>query len=148
MDMDKKIILVKNRKKGFTLLELLITLTILAILAAAALPVAEVKIIREKETDLKYALKQMRQGIVDYKDDPLFGVYPDSLQDMVNNHKLRRIYDEPFGATWEYRTSTGPIDDWKALTGASQETQVGDDIYDVRSSSEREGLNGTKYNAF
>lgn len=144
--MKKKYTYYKNR--GFTLIELLITLSILAILATAALPVAEVRIIRDKENDLKYALKAMRQGIDDYKNDPVFAVYPDSLQELVDNHKLRRIYEEPWGATWEYRTSTGDINDWKELTGTSQEVQSGDDIYDVRSSSLREGLNGNQYNTF
>lgn len=133
--------------RGFTLLELLITLTILAILAAAALPVAEVKAIREKESDLKYALKQIRKGIDDYKLDHA-GDYPTSFQQMVNDHKLRKVYEEPWGATWEYRTSSGAIDEWKELTGTSQEVQSGDDIYDVRSSSVREGLNGRQYNTF
>lgn len=132
--------------RGFTLLELLIILTVMAIFASEALPVAEVNVVREKENDLKYYLQQIRAGIVEY--ESVEGTRPTSFLKMVDAHNLRRIYEEPWGATWEYRASSAPLAEWKELTGSSKEVDPGDTMVEVRTSSTKEGLDGIQYTEY
>ncbi|PKK90678.1 MAG: hypothetical protein CVV64_07285 [Candidatus Wallbacteria bacterium HGW-Wallbacteria-1] len=65
--------------RGLSLLELLITLSIVAIIASIGLPVAEVKYIRDKEQELKYDLKAFRKGIDDFKTANESGTLPKSV---------------------------------------------------------------------
>jgi len=64
---------------GLSLLELLITLSIVAILATIGLPVAEVKYTRERESELKYDLKTIRNGIDDFKTANESGTLPKAV---------------------------------------------------------------------
>ena len=57
----------RRKEKGFTLVEMLITLTILAILAAAVMPLAKVAVKREKEIELRRDLRLLRDAIDAYK---------------------------------------------------------------------------------
>src|ERR1700749_2202341 len=58
----------RNRQAGLTLVELIVTVAILAILASAAVPLARFRVRREKERELRYDLWQMRDAIDRYKD--------------------------------------------------------------------------------
>ena len=82
-----------QKARGFTLIELIVATTILAILTGMAIPLARVTIKRDKERELRHALWQMRDGIDRYKDAAdraAFqikvdsGGYPPDLDTLVN----------------------------------------------------------------
>lgn len=155
-----------RRFAGFSLIELMAVLAILAILAAAAFPLARVATQHSKEQDLRYSLRQLREGIDAYKragDEGRIAKkagesgYPKSLDDLVkgvddlrdpnlNKSKiyfLRRIPRDPMAApgvaaaeSWGKRSYASPPD----------EPREGDDVFDVFSRSETIGLNGIAYN--
>jgi general secretion pathway protein G len=150
---------------GFSLIELMAVLAILAILAAAAFPLARVANQHSKEQELRYSLRQLREGIDAYKraadegriaKKPGESGYPKSLDELVkgvedlrdpNTNKskiyfLRRIPRDPMAApgvaaaeTWAKRSYASPPDD----------PREGDDVFDVFSRSETIGLNGISY---
>lgn len=155
-----------RRARGLTLVELLVALVILSILAAAALPYAEVTVRREKELELRQALRQVRAAVDQFHDDWKAGKipktgdaasedgYPKSLQALVDGvdagqakggklRYLRRVPRDPFGdagrAPAEQWTQRGYQDDPDALTWN------GKDVYDIRSASEETAIDGTRY---
>ena len=94
------------RSKGLTLIELIIAVTILAILSLVAMPLARVQLMRERERELRSALREMRTAIDRYKDAADRGLiqvelgsegYPPSLDvlvegvEMVNSPEERRL---------------------------------------------------------
>ena len=149
--------------RGFTLIEMVVTVALIGLLAALAAPVAETVVRRGKEQDLKADLMQMRDAIDAYKDAADQGRiakaatdtgYPASLDVLVNGvvdkssasgakiYFLRRIPRDPFadpslapGQTWGLRASDSPPD----------APQAGKDVYDVRSLSEDKALDGSHY---
>ena len=157
----------QRRHQGLTLIELLVTLLILSILAAAALPYAELTITRSKELELRRALRDVRTAIDRFHEDWRTGVisktdnsvsddgYPKSLQTLVEGvktsaqkegkHKyLRRIPADPFDGA-----DRPPSEQW-TIRGYQDEPDAvvwsGGDVYDVRSKSQRTALDGTHYN--
>ncbi|WP_326535535.1 type II secretion system protein [Pseudorhodoferax sp.] len=153
------------RQRGFTLVELMVTLAIAGLLAGMALPLAELAVQRNKEQELRSALRQIRQAIDDYKRATEAGTvpraadatgYPPTLEALVlgaTNARdpqgrpvrfLRRVPPDPFfsgdaavpaAQTWGLRSYASPAD----------QPQPGKDVYDVHSLSERTGLNGRPY---
>lgn len=149
--------------RGFTLIEMVITVALVGLLAALAAPVAETVVRRSKEQDLKAALMQIRDAIDAYKDAADQGRiakaatdsgYPASLEVLVNGvvdkgsvsgakiYFLRRVPRDPFGdpslmpgQTWGLRSSDSPPD----------APRSGKDVYDVRSLSDDKALDGTYY---
>ena len=150
--------------KGFTLIELVIAVAIVAVLASAALPLNELVVQRAKEQDLRRALRDMRDAIDAHKqawDDgriarsPNDSGYPKKLEDLVTGvddqksprkdrmYFLRRIPRDPFATnetltnaeTWGKRSYASPPDDPKD----------GDDVFDVFSLSTGTGINGRPY---
>ena len=140
---------------GLTLVELVVTAGILAILATCAVPIARYAIKREQERELKYDLAQMRAAIDEYKraaDAGAFQVkidtfgYPPDMDALVNgveiqNKKvkfLRRIPVDPIThqAEWGMRSMQDDptADSWG-----------GQNIFDVHSKSDGVGLNGIHY---
>jgi general secretion pathway protein G len=89
----------RSRQVGFTLVELIVAFTIMFILTAAALPLARVKVRREKERELRYALREMRSAIDRYKDAADRGLlgqqkiesenFPPDLQTLVDGVKMQ-----------------------------------------------------------
>ena len=150
--------------RGFTLIELLIVLAILAVLSTAVLPVAEVTVQRQKEQELRIALREMRSAIDAYKrahDDGriLRNVnstgYPRSLEVLVQGvedakdprrrkiYFLRNIPKDPM----EPEAEVQPIDSWLKRSYASEPRapKEGEDVFDVLSKSVKVGLNGVPY---
>jgi general secretion pathway protein G len=143
--------------RGFTLIELMITLTILALLASVALPLAEVTVQRNKEKDLRQALREVRGAIDAYKhaaDDGRIeraadaSGYPPSLAALAEGVPDKRKTD---GSKLYFlrRVPADPLtgEDWGLRSYASSATdpQPGKDVFDVYSKSEESGLNGVPY---
>jgi general secretion pathway protein G len=145
------------RNRGFTLIELVVTCAIVALLASVALPLAEVNWQRSKEQDLRQALRELRTAIDAYKrafDEGRIAReidktgYPPTLEALVQGatdatnpkgaklYFLRRIPVDPIsGQEWGLRSYESSYEDPKP----------GKDVYDVFSQSEAVGLNGVKY---
>jgi general secretion pathway protein G len=144
-----------NRQSGLTLVELIVTVAILAILATAAVPLARFRVRREKERELRYDLWQMRDAIDKYKDaadkhafmpKADSGNYPPDLQRLVDGEDvqgkklkfLRRIPVDPMTgkAEWTLRSMQ---DD------PNSDSWGGQNLFDVASKSQATALDGTKY---
>ena len=142
--------------KGFTLIELVIAVAIVAILASAALPLNELVVQRAKEQDLRRALREIRTGLDAYKqasDDGRIvkkvgeSGYPKRLEELAEGvedqrspkrekiYFLRRIPPDPFGEAWGKRSYSSPPD-------APAE---GADVFDVYSLAPGKGINGRPY---
>ena len=150
---------------GFTLIELVITVAIVAILASVAMPLNELVLKRAKEQDLRRALRDIREAIDTYKQladegriEKKVGEsgYPRNLLQLVEGvedkkdpkkariYLLRRLPPDPFAAdSW-----TAPADTWGLRSYASppDDPSEGDDVFDVFSRSEKLGINGRAYN--
>jgi general secretion pathway protein G len=143
---------------GLTLIELIITVTILSILASAALPVARFEVKRRKEKELRANLWEMRKAIDAYKDAAdLGGIqtkadsngYPPDLQTLVDGvtiqdkkvRFLRAIPDDPMTKSkdWGLRSNQDEPD---------SDTFGGQNVFDVYSKSTDTALDGTKYNTW
>ncbi len=126
----------KKSERGFTLLELMIVLTIMGILLSIAQPSLRSSIIRAKEAVLKENLYQMRDAIDQYYADN--GKYPDQLEDLVTTDRtrsyLRDIPKDPFTNA----------QDW--ITVAPEGDESG--VFDVHSASPLIALDGTPYNVW
>ena len=121
---------------GFTLLELITVVALVAILAAIALPNYRVAVIQSKEAVLKENLFRLRDLIDQYYVDK--GVYPPSLETLVQDGYLRRMPEDPF--------TRAP--DWTPVFAEIDPDRPGESpgVYDVKSGSELVSLAGTPYN--
>jgi general secretion pathway protein G len=156
--------LVQPRQTGFTLIELIITVAIIAILAVGLFPLTQLAAQRSKEQELRTALREVRTAIDAYKqagDENRIekkadaSGYPPSLEALVKGVKdvkspdnrmiyfLRRLPRDPFfedasvpaEETWGLRSYASPPDNPKD----------GDDVFDIYSLSKKTGLNGVPY---
>lgn len=129
--------LTRHRRRGFTLVELLIVMTILSIIISMAVPIYQRSIQRAKESVLKQNLFTLRTVIDEYTYDKQRA--PQSLQDLVEYGYLREIPVDPIVGT---RT------DWIIVMedAVASVDQTSPGIFDVKSSSGDVSLEGTTYN--
>jgi general secretion pathway protein G len=152
------------RARGFTLVELIVVIAIVALLATVAMPLEKMTTQRFKESELRQALRDLRNGIDAYKRaaeegriivDVNTSGYPPTLEALVNGvedasdpnkrkiYFMRRIPRDPLypdGAaqpaeSWGLRSYKSPPDD----------PQPGEDVYDIHSLAKGVGLNGVPY---
>jgi general secretion pathway protein G len=116
--------------KGFTLLELMIVVSIIGILATIAAPTYQMSVVKAKEAVLRQDLFTLRDVLDQHRADQ--GKYPSSLQELVGAGYLRAIPKDPF---------TNSETTWQEMTDSVEEGVV-----DVFSGSEFVGTNGTPYN--
>ena len=125
-----------RRRFGFTLVELMIVMAIIAILMSVAIPIYSKSITRSKESVLKNNLFTLRNVIDEYTYDKQKA--PQTLNDLVSDGYLRQIPVDPM---------TGTADLWKVIMEDASNTvnQSEPGIFDVRSSSDKISLEGTPY---
>jgi general secretion pathway protein G len=125
-----------RRRFGFTFIELMIVMAVIAVLMAVALPIYTRSIIRSKESVLKNNLFTLRTVIDEYTYDKQKA--PQTLQDLVSDGYLRQVPIDPI---------TGSADSWKLImedaSNTVNQTQPG--IFDVRSGADGTSLEGTPY---
>lgn len=153
-----------RRQSGFTLIELVVTVAIVSILALAASPLLETTVRRQKESELRAALREIRGAIDAYRqavDDGKIAKkadesgYPARLEELfmgVENRQdpakgkiylLRRLPRDPFNR----EANLGATQTWGKRSYASPPDlpQEGVDVFDVYSLSDERGSNGIPY---
>ena len=144
---------------GLTLVELIVAVTLLAVLSMVAMPLARVQLMRERERELRYALREIRTAIDRYKDAADRGLiqvelgtegYPPNLEilaegvEMVNSPEgkrlkfLRRVPRDPMTNSTEWGTRSYQDEPDSFSTG-------GENVFDVYTRSQGTGMDGSKY---
>jgi general secretion pathway protein G len=141
------------------MVELIVCFTIMGLLSTMAVPLAAYKVKRDKERELRYALREIRKAIDNYKDATLAGKievklgtegYPESLEILVQGVKLsqspdgkmikflRRIPKDPMTGTYDWGKRSMQ-DDPKSQSWGGQ------NVFDVYSKSTERARDGTPY---
>lgn len=154
------------RERGLTFLELVIALAILAVLASAVLPMAEMTVRRTKELELRRSLRTIRTAIDEYKDDHDRAVaekkitpsinetgYPEDLETLLKGDDWGGMY--PYKRRYLRRIPRDPFDKFDEGWGLrayeddyDSTVYGGGDVYDVYSQSDGIAIDGTQYNTW
>ena len=122
--------------RGWTLIELMVVVSLITVLAAIAMANYRNAVIAAQEATLKEDLFRMRDAIDQYYADR--NKYPESLEALVTDGYLRKIPDDPF---------TRSADTWQAIPAepdpANPTAEPG--VYDVKSGSDKSSIAGTPY---
>lgn len=150
----------KKGERGLTLVELIVSFTILALLCGMVVPLARYKVRRDRERELRWALREMRASIDKYKDmcdqNKLGQVklgtdcYPETLEQMVEGVKvsgkidtkirlLRRIPKDPMTNSFDWGKRSMQDDPKSTAWG-------GQNVFDVFTKSTAKAGDGTQYN--
>jgi general secretion pathway protein G len=125
-----------SSRRGFTIVEMIIVMTIISIIVSIAIPIYQKSLVRARESVLKNNLYTMRTVIDEYTYDKQKA--PQDLRDLVDAGYLRTIPVDPM---------TGRADSWRVemedATASVNQTEPG--IYNVRSGSDQKSLEGTPY---
>lgn len=150
--------------RGFTLVEMMVTVTLVGILASVVVPRTEMAVRRGKEQELRIALREIRTAIDAYKRagdegrihrSPTTTGYPPTLAALVDGADdlkdpgrrkiffLRRVPRDPMNAD----PALAPEATWgkRAYASDAAHPREGEDVYDVYSASSKTGLNGRPY---
>jgi len=146
-------------RRGMTLVELIVSFTILALLTTMALPLARYKVRRDRERELRYALREIRTAIDRYKDLADQGQlgtqsvdsdnYPQTLEVLVEGvtqtgtvdkkiRFLRRIPKDPMTNSYDWGLRS-TRDDPKSTSWGGQ------NVFDVYTKSQERAADGTPY---
>jgi general secretion pathway protein G len=147
--------------RGLTLIELLVSISVLGVLAGVAMPLVQISVARTREMELRRALRTVRMSIDQFKveydkakanskdaraDFKKLVVadrsgYPLTLDEMVQTKTLRRIPRDPMtpDGKWVTRSFSDNVE--SSLSDAR-------DVYDIRSASHAIALDGTKYDTW
>ncbi|MCF8206093.1 MAG: type II secretion system GspH family protein [Methylotenera sp.] len=119
--------------RGFTLIELIVVMAIVALLAGIAAPRYFHSLERARENSLRSSLRVMRDAIDHFAADR--GRYPDSLDELVRTRYLRTLPEDPL---------TGERGSWVVLTPPA-DADIGGQVFDVRSGSAERAPDGSLY---
>lgn len=152
-------------RKGISLLELIVTITILGILAAGVMPLIRNTSTRSKEIELRRNLRIIRIALDDYRktfdkipDGPLKtgSGYPKELKELVDGHdfgdvKIGKVkfLRRPVLNPMDFKSSTDDKWGWELRCYKDEpnsSTWCGDDVYDVFAPQDGTAIDGTKYN--
>ena len=128
-----------GRRRGFTLLELMVVLVLIAVLVGIAIPMYRTLILRSRESTLKVNLHSLREVIDQYTADKKKA--PQTLRDLVDSGYFRELPLDPM---------TGHRDTWSAdfdtSVSVSDQTETG--ITNVHSGSSGMSTEGTSYSTW
>jgi len=157
-----------ENKRGFTLLEMVVTLSILALLTLVAVPVIQTSVKREKESELRQSLRMIREAIDQYKklaDEKKIKVesesygYPPDLETLVKGVEIEEEVADSSGRKTQKKVLVRflrkiPIDpmtgstDWGLRSYQDEpdsDNWGGENVYDIYTKSQATALDGTKY---
>ena len=123
-----------SRLRGFTLLELIVVISIMGVLVSIALPNYRNSVLQAKEAVLRENLYRLRDLIDQYQSDK--GKYPETLETLVTDGYLRKIPADPVSMEpWGEIPPEADANTGDAPTG----------VYNIKSASSQPGLNGVPY---
>jgi general secretion pathway protein G len=135
----EEILMLRKKSRGFTIIELMVVISIILILVSIAVPIYNQSILRAKEAVLRQDLFAMRQSIDQYTMDKAKA--PQALADLVQAGYLREIPKDPF---------TDSRDTWQVVQEDVLQSidQNEPGLTDVKSGSTLTGTDGTAYNTW